>query len=169
MKSYPPKLEARAPSNCSDLLHLRRIGRAPKLLLVYRVETPHEKLINSGTDRRRQRKDKDAHAKVEVLAKGQQFVAFGIHPDTSRTYRWSEKSPLDISASRCPLVTLELLNSSSQKPSRYCVPQAGEQKEMKSETTAKSTNARHRSAGGCSRPQTPWRHTSQKARPSSRR
>ena len=34
----------------------------------------------------------------EILATGQQFVAFGIHPETLAPYRWSEASPLDVPA-----------------------------------------------------------------------
>jgi hypothetical protein len=33
-----------------------------------------------------------AKAKVEILAKGQQFVGFGIHPDTKAPYSWPEQS-----------------------------------------------------------------------------
>jgi hypothetical protein len=82
---------------------LQRIGKAPKTLLVYRVETPHEKhqtpelLIG------------EVKARVEILAKGQQFVGFGIHPDTKAPYTWLDQSPLDIPATDVPLVTLELL------------------------------------------------------------
>ncbi len=50
---------------------LQRVGKAPKVLLVYRVSSPMTKL--------------SLHP-IEVLASGQQFVAYGIHPDTgSRT------------------------------------------------------------------------------------
>jgi hypothetical protein len=83
---------------------LRRIGRAPKTLLVYRVEKPHDKLSTSDL-----LFGDNSKAKVEILAKGQQFVAFGIHPDTRAPYSWPEQSPLDIPASDIPLVTLEQL------------------------------------------------------------
>ena len=61
---------------------LRRIGRAPKIMLVYRVEKPHEKLSTSDLIFGNDLEDKNARAKVEILAQGQQFVGFGIHPDT---------------------------------------------------------------------------------------
>jgi putative DNA primase/helicase len=60
---------------------LVRIGRPPKLLLVYQSEHPFAKLqtpellLPDGTK-----------CKVEVLAQGQQFVADGIHPDTGLPY-----------------------------------------------------------------------------------
>ena len=97
------KLEARAIEIFGPTA-LRRIGRAPKVLLLYRVECPHDKhstpdlLFANGVK-----------AKVEILAQGQQFVAFGIHPDTRAPYFWPEKSPLDIPMFDVPLVTLELL------------------------------------------------------------
>ena len=61
-----------------------RIGRAPKRLLVYRAAgTGWPKLTSpmfydaSGTSH-----------KIEVLCRGQQFVAYGQHPDTGRTFEW---------------------------------------------------------------------------------
>jgi hypothetical protein len=63
---------------------LVRVGRAPKVLLVYRPECRLKKLqtpelfFPDGTK-----------AKVELLGDGQQFVADGIHPDTGKPYTWS--------------------------------------------------------------------------------
>ena len=37
-----------------------------------------------------------AKAQVEILAHGNQMVAFNIHPDTGRPYQWEDESPLDI-------------------------------------------------------------------------
>jgi hypothetical protein len=77
-----------------------RIGRAPKILLAFRAETPFDKIQTSefhlldGTV-----------ARVEVLATGQQFVGFGIHPDTKAPYRWPECSPLDVPMGELPTVT----------------------------------------------------------------
>jgi putative DNA primase/helicase len=89
---------------------LRRIGRAPKTLLLYRVEQPHKKIATSDLIFGDDVSVNDARAKVEILADGQQFVAFGIHPDTRAPYRWPEKSPLDTVVSDIPLVTFEALN-----------------------------------------------------------
>lgn len=50
-----------------------RIGRAPKRLLVYRAATPF-----AGRKR----------LPLEVLARGQQFVAHAVHPDTRQPYAW---------------------------------------------------------------------------------
>jgi AAA domain/Bifunctional DNA primase/polymerase, N-terminal len=88
---------------------LRRIGRAPKVLFVYRVETPHDKLATPTLIFGDDTEDQSAWAKVEILANGQQFVAYGIHPDTRQLYHWPEQSLLDTHASDVPLVTLDLL------------------------------------------------------------
>ena len=43
--------------------------------------------------------------KLEVLAKGQQVVAFGVHPETSRDYHWPlGETPLEVAFDRLPLV-----------------------------------------------------------------
>ena len=69
---------------------LVRVGRWPKRLMLYRTLTPLPK--------RRV-------GKVEVLGQGQQFVAFGIHPDTGRPYDWpGGDSPLDWRMDALPLV-----------------------------------------------------------------
>jgi putative DNA primase/helicase len=58
-----------------------RIGNPPKRLLPYRISEPLKKskidFVNSETG--------EVHA-VEILGKGQQFVAEGIHPKTGKPY-----------------------------------------------------------------------------------
>ena len=77
-----------------------RIGRAPKILLIFRTDEPFDKIqtpefhMLDGTV-----------ARVEILATGQQFVAFGIHPDTKAPYCWPECSPLDVPLHALPPVT----------------------------------------------------------------
>jgi hypothetical protein len=66
-----------------------RIGRAPKRLLVYRAETPF-----AGRKRH----------PLELLARGQQFVAYAIHPDTGRPYEWPEDGLVELPLSRLPVV-----------------------------------------------------------------
>lgn len=79
-----------------------RIGRAPKILLTFRTEETFDKIqtpefhMLDGTV-----------ARVEILATGQQFVAFGIHPDTKAPYYWPECSPLDVPLHALPPVTKE--------------------------------------------------------------
>lgn len=77
-----------------------RIGRAPKILLTFRTDEPFDKIqtpefhMLDGTV-----------ARVEILATGQQFVAFGIHPDTKAPYHWPEGSPLDVPLHELPVVS----------------------------------------------------------------
>ncbi|MBY0361944.1 MAG: PriCT-2 domain-containing protein, partial [Phreatobacter sp.] len=66
-----------------------RIGRAPKRLLVYRAATPF-----AGRKRH----------PLELLARGQQFVAYAVHPDTGRPYEWPEDSLVEMPLSRLPVV-----------------------------------------------------------------
>jgi hypothetical protein len=86
---------------------LKRIGRAPKTLLCYRLNGSIKKLSTPelffGDDVKA--------TKGEILGDGQQLVAFGIHPETNAEYYWPEKSPLDIHADAIPLVTAEALTA----------------------------------------------------------
>ena len=44
--------------------------------------------------------------KIEVLGNGQQFVAYGIHPDTKKPYTWTSlDDPLGVNASDLPTLT----------------------------------------------------------------
>jgi len=64
-----------------------RVGRAPKTLAVVRLATQDIRKMSTavyntpGTD--------DKH-QLELLAKGQQFVAYGIHPATGKPYEWTD-------------------------------------------------------------------------------
>ncbi len=89
---------------------LVRFGAAPKVLLVYRADMPAtvvmmktmtpELFLPDGTK-----------VQVEVLGHGQQFVSYGIHPDTKRPYRWEGGDPLKVPMSDLPPVTRDhLLN-----------------------------------------------------------
>lgn len=64
-----------------------RIGQAPKRLLVYRTATPF-----AGRKRH----------PLEVLARGQQFVAHAIHPGTGQPYTWPQDSLLDVPLASLP-------------------------------------------------------------------
>lgn len=68
-----------------------RVGLAPKSLLIYRAEKPFAK-VKSHT----WINEKGQRCAVEVLGSGQQFVAFGTHPDTLLPYTWPNgDSPLN--------------------------------------------------------------------------
>ena len=69
---------------------LRRVGNAPKTLLVYRTDEPFEKVSS------RVFIDPDGNEnKVEILGDGQQFVAFATHPDTGKPYVWTDEAKLN--------------------------------------------------------------------------
>lgn len=69
---------------------LVRVGKAPKMLLVYRATERMEKL---------------SYQPIEVLAHGQQFVAYGVHPDTGLPYSWPVESPSETPVDSLPLVS----------------------------------------------------------------
>ena len=78
-----------------------RIGQPPKLLIAYRTARPFRK-------RQTRTFIIDGKAgKVEMLADGQQFVAYATHPDTGRPYHWLDGDPLGIPFADLPEVTEE--------------------------------------------------------------
>jgi putative DNA primase/helicase len=76
-----------------------RFGNKPKTLALYRAARP-------GSQRKMQTAVYKK-GKVEVLAKGQQFVAYAIHPDTKKLYEWRGGDPLTIPADKLPALTSE--------------------------------------------------------------
>ena len=62
---------------------LRRIGRPPKLLIPYRAAEAGKKLLTNEYTLA-----DGSKAQVEILGSGQQFVAYGVHPDAGRDYEW---------------------------------------------------------------------------------
>jgi predicted P-loop ATPase len=83
---------------------LSRIGRAPKILLAYRPETPVKKMVTpelflpDGTK-----------VQLEILGIGQQFVADGTHPDTGQPYVWTDGSPAEVAIGELPVVSEAML------------------------------------------------------------
>jgi hypothetical protein len=76
---------------------LVRFGSPPRRAILLRTDQPF-KIIKLRLD-----KDKN---KIEVLATGQQLVAFGIHPDTRKPYRWFGGEPGEVKAEELPTVTV---------------------------------------------------------------
>lgn len=83
---------------------LVRIGQAPKRLFLFRCDTPFRKMRT--TVRHDEWADKQ---QIEVLADGQQFVAYHRHPDTGKPYAWPDdgQNPLQVNANELPLLTPE--------------------------------------------------------------
>jgi hypothetical protein len=81
---------------------LGRIGRAPKALLLFRTDTPMTKSVSPKY------MDEDGNVNfVEILGKGQQFVAYGIHPDTQKEYLWPKACPTTVPISDLPTINAE--------------------------------------------------------------
>lgn len=81
-----------------------RYGRGSRMLLVYRVEGAE------GRKMAAQWHDTSGHNHaVEVLQRGQQFVAYGVHPTTGQPYRWEGGDPLTVPVEALPAVTTEEL------------------------------------------------------------
>ena len=80
------ELAARFVAWCQEHLGAtcERVGNAPKILLAYRAES-------EGWGKATGAWFEDlggARHRLEVLGKGQQFVAYHIHPDTGEPYEW---------------------------------------------------------------------------------
>ena len=61
---------------------LRRVGRAPKFLIPVRAEAGLHKQATAFF------RKGDSKARLEILGRGQQFVAYAIHPGTGKPYSW---------------------------------------------------------------------------------
>ncbi len=60
-----------------------RFGNRPKRLILFRSDKPFTKSISDSYI------DEDGRLnRIEVLGAGQQFVSYGIHPDTEKPYEW---------------------------------------------------------------------------------
>ncbi|SPL63726.1 bifunctional DNA primase/polymerase [Ochrobactrum soli] len=76
-----------------------RTGRAPKCLFIFRATEPRKKaatpvyLVNGEK------------CQIEVLGAGQQFVAYGSHPDTQQPYTWASGDPMAVPFKDLPEIT----------------------------------------------------------------
>lgn len=82
-----------------------RVGMEPKRLLAFRTDTPFRKIVLKLVD------PSGVKHKVEVLGEGQQFVAFGIHPDTKQPYTWTSFEDLtEVPRDKLPLLTPQIVD-----------------------------------------------------------
>ena len=83
---------------------LKRIGQAPKLLIPFQSKMPFTKLASKTYLDTNGKKNR-----LEILAQGQQYVAFATHPDTKKPYQWVDnESLLTTGANELPILTEEL-------------------------------------------------------------
>mgnify|MGYP003672608496 FL=1 len=81
---------------------LGRIGMAPKALLLFRTDTPMAKSVSAKFS------DADGNTNcIEILGKGQQLVAYGIHPDTQQEYRWPKACPFTVPLADLPTISAD--------------------------------------------------------------
>jgi len=78
---------------------LARIGRWPRVMLLYRTEAPFPTTgLNLGKA-------------VATYANGRQFVAWGIHPVTRDPYHWEGETPAETPIDQLPPVTVERIKA----------------------------------------------------------
>jgi len=118
----------------------QRVGKAPKTLLMFSTEKHFGKIMSASyyngdhpewTPGRR-------YMKVEVLADGQQFVAYHMHPDTGRPYQWTtDDTPLNTPVIDLPLLTVDQVQDVCREFERLAEEAGWEKKaESSSSTTA---------------------------------
>ena len=101
---------ARCAAELRDLIEAElgfaplRIGKAPKFLMLFRCSEQLTKRKTAVFDI-----DGD-EAAIEILAEGQQFVAFGKHPDTGCAYDWPNDSIETLAPQALTLVRTEALD-----------------------------------------------------------
>lgn len=83
------QIEALARQMLGDTPALR-IGQAPKRMLVYRSQEPFKGF---------------RYPPIEVLGLGQQFIAYGIHPETGEPYHWPVSTLADLELDELPAIT----------------------------------------------------------------
>ena len=79
-------------AGCHEMPPPRRIGNAPRELLLFRTEEEFPKVSTAAYALQTDKPDANGKvkgSKVEILASGQQFVAYALHPDTGKPYTWN--------------------------------------------------------------------------------
>nr|DAL16080.1 MAG TPA_asm: dsDNA helicase [Caudoviricetes sp.] len=89
---------------CAELyVNPLRIGKPPKFLIVARTAKPLHKITSAWFEKDGRR------IRVEVLGKGQQFVAYHTHPETGKPYDWSQ-APISADLASTPYDELRFVS-----------------------------------------------------------
>lgn len=89
---------------CAELyVNPLRIGKPPKFLIVARTAKPLHKITSAWFEKDGRR------IRVEILGKGQQFVAYHTHPETGKPYDWSQ-APISADLASTPYDELRFVN-----------------------------------------------------------
>jgi hypothetical protein len=113
-----------------------RIGNYPKRLLLYRLKgEPQGK-------RKIEYSRQDENGIIEILGKGNQCVAYGIHPKTQKPYSWDDvmdqdDGPATIPFDKLPEVTNEQIDAALHKVEFYLKKNGYEVKTKKSDVSEK--------------------------------
>jgi hypothetical protein len=90
-----------------------RVGKPPKVMLVYRAAEAIPKQAFKRTD--------NSGDGIDIQGVGSQFVAFGIHPDTGEPYQWTgPKSPLDAAPDAAPEITAAQVGTFLARVREFC-------------------------------------------------
>jgi 8-oxo-dGTP pyrophosphatase MutT (NUDIX family) len=78
---------------------LTRVGLAPKRGLAFRTDEPFKKILTDF-----QVPEGVPSQRLEFLCDGQQFVAYGVHPDTGLPYRWHARELAAVAREDLPYI-----------------------------------------------------------------
>jgi hypothetical protein len=93
-------IEALAREHFEERGHiLVRFGKAPKRAILLRSDEPFKKLVRKFVAPNR-----SSEQRIEIMADGQQVVAFGLHKDTKRPYTWHGGEPGAVAREELPYV-----------------------------------------------------------------
>lgn len=78
-----------------------RVGLPPKQLLLFKLSgSPFKTMKSAWLD------DEGQKQEVQILGNGQQFIAFGVHPDTEKPYSWVKNGdPTSVDTADLPLLS----------------------------------------------------------------
>lgn len=116
---------------------LRRVGKPPKTLIPAYCEDVEKKITsNKWLD------ENGAINQIEILSSGQQFVAFGIHPDTGKPYEWSG----DLLSHSLPVIPQIVITGMLQKFDRLAAARGWRNLSQAAETAKKVTTRQRKSS-----------------------
>lgn len=80
---------------------LKRVGRAPKIALIYRSPDEGDLIKNRAI------RAVDGGHGIDILSRGKTLTFYGTHHKTGRPYAWINSSPLNLSPQDLPVITRE--------------------------------------------------------------
>ncbi|WP_445222166.1 AAA family ATPase [Bradyrhizobium sp. Pa8] len=90
-----------------------RIGKEPKRLITFRATEPREKRATGAYE-------VNGHkCQVEAFGERTQFVAYGIHPDTGKSYEWHNGSPSETPFADLPEITPQAVDALLRRADAY--------------------------------------------------